>query len=122
VKYRFNHGARPPQQITVLERVPREPLWLSALRVVATSMLSGSSFKPHRVAYGNGQHEYINLSPIGKGYYNDMPIDVYSDEYGLMYMETYNEGNGQTFRAIINNETDEQMTYDEFMETYAADD
>ena len=110
VKRSFRYGARP---VIV---VRREPLFLSALRILSTFFVKDNSFRPHRINnYANGGYDEINLSPVGRGYYNGVPIDAYVDEYGLMYMESdYHEE--PLFSAIINNETDEQMTYDEFME------
>ncbi|MDR3348228.1 MAG: hypothetical protein LBO03_01250 [Acidaminococcales bacterium] len=89
---------------------------MSALRILRTFFVNDSSFQPRRVMYSDGAYDYMNLSPVGEGYYDDTQIEAYVDEYGFMYMETLSEDEQPVFSAIINNETDEHMTYDEFME------
>jgi hypothetical protein len=116
VRRNFRYGARPQQQQVVIVKVRREPLFLSALKILRTFLVGDTSYSPHRVRYADGGYDYLNLSPVGEGYYNDAPIEAYADEYGFMYMETSDYYGEPLFSAIINNETDEHMTYDEFME------
>jgi hypothetical protein len=116
VKYRFHHGDRPQQQAAVIRYLFKEPLFPSALRITATRPLTRESFRQQKVPYGNGQYGEMRVALVGKGYYGGSPIDVYSDEYGLVYMETYGANSRRVFKVIVNNETDRHMTYHEFME------